>query len=214
MLGVLAFAAIVAASFFLSRRAPSAPAPGPNANGSLPALPAPTPTPTPAPPAPPRAYAGELVDFGIAPKSELESNVGSPTPMSIPVGTRVTTEQVQRMLAENRAIPVDVLAGAHPQTLPGALYMPAGGMPGAFDDNYQAEFTQQLTQALGGDPARPLIFFCQGASCWESYNAALRAGAAGATQIYWYRGGLAAWQEAGLPMMPLPAPFGGTGKSY
>ena len=41
----------------------------------------------------------------------------------------------------------------------------------------------------------------------------LRANAAGYSQLYWYRGGLASWQEAGLPMAPLPEPFNITGQA-
>jgi PQQ-dependent catabolism-associated CXXCW motif protein len=210
LIAVLALAAIAAAIFFLTRRTPSTPVPGPNVNGSLPA---PTPTPTPTPPAPQpqdRAYGGELVDFGVPAKSELESNVGSPTPFTIPVGGRVTTAEVQRSLSDGtNPILVDVLAGAHAQTLPNALYMPAGGMPGSFQDEFQTAFAQQLAQATGGDTGRALVFFCQGASCWESYNATLRANAAGYSNIYWYRGGLVAWAEAAYPTSPLPAPYGG-----
>ena len=202
ILGAVLVAAAVAAFFLLRRPPAQPPAPNPDVNGSTPS---PSPTPPPPAPAPARAYGGELIDFGVAPKTELETNVGSPTPMAIPVGVRVTTEEVQRMLNEGRSIPIDVLAGDHARTLPGALYMPAGGMPGAFDDAYQTLFAQQLSQAMAGDATRPLIFFCQGAACWESYNAALRANAAGATQIFWYRGGLSAWEEAGFPMAALPA---------
>ena len=46
----------------------------------------------------------------------------------------------------------------------------------------------------------PMVFFCQGAHCWESYNASLRAIDLGYTNVYWYRGGLSSWQEAGLPV--------------
>ena len=48
--------------------------------------------------------------------------------------------------------------------------------------------------------ATPLVFFCEGAKCWESYNAALRALKIGFTRVYWYRGGLMAWQAADLPV--------------
>jgi PQQ-dependent catabolism-associated CXXCW motif protein len=89
--------------------------------------------------------------------------------------------------------------------------MPAGGLPGSYFDANQQQFVQQLGQATGGDTARPLVFFCLGAACWESYNAMLRANAAGYTQLDWYRGGLAAWQEAGLPMQALPPVYGGAG---
>src|SRR5205085_11275467 len=128
-----------------------------------------------------------------------------------PIGVRVTTEEARRMLAENRALPIDVLIDQHAQTLPGALYMPRGGQPGSFLDPDQALLATHPADATGGDTAPPLLFLCQGASCWESYNAALRANAAGYSQIYWYRGGLAAWQEAGLPTVPVPAPYGVAG---
>jgi PQQ-dependent catabolism-associated CXXCW motif protein len=203
-LAVLAVAAVVI--FLLNRRGPPAPTPVPEIN-----LVKPNPVP-PSPPAPTppqaRAYADELTDFGVPMKSELESNVGSPTPLAIPMGVRVTTEEVQRLLADNGALPIDVLVSPHPQTLPGALYMPLGGQPGNFFDPIQQQFAQQLSEATGGDASRPLLFFCQGANCWESYNAALRANAAGYSQVYWYRGGLAAWQEAGLAMAALPAAYG------
>jgi len=213
ILGLGAIIAIVVALLLLRPRGTTPPAPGPDANNFNP-LPTP---PEPTPPAQARSYAGELTDYGIAAKSELESNVGSPTPLAIPVGVRVTTEEVQRMLAENRSLVIDVLEGAHSSTLPGALYMPAGGLPGTFEDINQVQFSLQLLQATGGDTSRPLIFLCQGANCWESYNAALRAHAAGYSQLYWYRGGLAAWQEAGLTTVPTPAPYnitppGGTGE--
>ena len=49
----------------------------------------------------------------------------------------------------------------------------------------------------------PIIFFCVGARCWESYNAALRAAADGHQHVYWYRGGLNAWMSAGKEVEPL-----------
>ena len=208
IVGGVALIAIAVAIVFLARRAPQTPPqPGPDVNGSRPAPAPPAPGPAPA-----RAYGGELVDFGVPAKSELESNVGSPTPLNVPVGQRTTTVEVQQALTDGtNPILVDVLAGAHAQTLPNALYMPAGGMPGSFQDQWQAVFAQQLSQATGGDTNRPLVFFCQGASCWESYNAVLRANAAGYANIFWYRGGLGAWAEAAYPTSPLPAPYGGMG---
>jgi 3-mercaptopyruvate sulfurtransferase SseA len=35
-----------------------------------------------------------------------------------------------------------------------------------------------------------------------SYNAALRAINLGYTNVLWYRGGIEAWQQAGLPVQP------------
>ncbi len=149
-------------------------------------------------------YADENVDFGVPPKRELESNVGSRTPISIPVGRRVTTDQVRQMIAQDRnTLLIDVLADPHPSTIQGAVFIPAAGMGGTVTDATQGQVVTQLRQAVGENTDRPLIFFCAGATCWESYNAVLRAHAAGYRNIFWYRGGLASWTAAGLPMQPL-----------
>lgn len=152
-------------------------------------------------------YAGELLDRGVAAKSTLESNVGSPTPMSIPVGRRVTTYEVQDLITRDTSIQlIDVLANAHGSTIKNAAYLPSGGYGGNFNDNDQRDFSASLKALFRGNTSKPIIFFCAGAECWESYNAVLRAHAAGYTNLYWYRGGLASWSAAGLPMAPTPPP--------
>ena len=151
-------------------------------------------------------FAGELVDQGIAAQAELNPNLGAPTPMSITVGQRVTTTELQRMIQEDpQLILVDVLASQHPQTIRGAYWLPSGGTAGSFQDSYQSDFAAGLGQVTGGVNSRPVVFFCAGANCWESYNATLRANAAGFTRLFWYRGGLAAWGEARGAMAPVPS---------
>lgn len=150
-------------------------------------------------------FAGELADQGIAAQSELNANLGSPTPLSIAVGQRVSTLDLQRMIQDDpQLLLVDVLAQEHPQTIQGAYWLPSGGSAGSFQDSYQSDFAAGLTQVTGGVRTRPVVFFCAGANCWESYNATLRANAAGYTRLFWYRGGLASWAEARMPMAPLP----------
>lgn len=154
---------------------------------------------------PPAAgYAGELIDFGVAAQSTLRPDVGSPTPLQIPVGRRVTTHELNELIAaEPRLLLVDVLANAHPQTIARAQWIPAAGLPGEFTDSNQTGAKIALDRAAGNDMTRPVVFFCMGARCWESYNAVLRAATMGYTNLYWYRGGLEAWQAAGLPMQSL-----------
>lgn len=151
------------------------------------------------------SYADENADYGVAAKSELETNVGSPTPLEIPGAARITTAQLVSMRNGGNVLLVDVLANPHPQTIAGAAYEPKGGMPGSFTDTIQGEFAADLKKLTGGNSGRTLVFFCAGPACWESYNAALRASHAGYSDIKWYRGGLAAWGAAGQPMAPLPA---------
>jgi 3-mercaptopyruvate sulfurtransferase SseA len=53
--------------------------------------------------------------------------------------------------------------------------------------------------SAGASPQTTLVFYGEGPNTWWAFNAALRAAAAGHGQVLWYRGGLQAWQRAGLP---------------
>ena len=79
--------------------------------------------------------------------------------------------------------------------LPGSRRYPGAGL-----EPPSVDLAAMLAKDTGGDKAWPIVFYCQGPRCWESYNAALRAGDAGYTNVYWYRGGLEAWSVAGLPL--------------
>ena len=68
----------------------------------------------------------------------------------------------------------------------------------------QTSLSNELNQLTNGRKDFPIVFFCQGVRCWESYNAVLRAWNAGYRNVYWYRGGLQAWQQAGFPMAQTP----------
>ena len=154
----------------------------------------------PAPSHSPTGFAGELEDFGVQPQSTLQFSVGSATPTSIPGGRIITTEALERL--RGSALLIDAWNNQSHPTLPGAIRMPAAGSPGNFYDQVQSGFRQALAMRTNNNPQQPLVFFCAGAECWESYNAALRAIRLGYREVYWYRGGVASWQAAGLPLYP------------
>jgi PQQ-dependent catabolism-associated CXXCW motif protein len=104
------------------------------------------------------------------------------------------------MRAGGRMILIDSLGDSHPSTKSGAVMLPSSGQYGNFRDAIQSSLINDLNRLTQGRRDIPLVFFCQGPYCWESYNAALRARAGGFPNVYWYRGGLTAWQAAGLPM--------------
>ena len=145
---------------------------------------------------PPRQnYAEELTDFGVPPQGVMQVNVGSPTPTSIPGGHVITTGEIRQ--AQGGLLLFDVLEGmAHP-TIPGAVWIPGAGHPGSFADETQQKLWAVLSRATNMQRERPIVFFCAGSRCWESYNAALRAESLGFKMVLWYRGGLAAWKAAG-----------------
>lgn len=142
----------------------------------------------------------ELQDFGVPATNQLHSGpMHGPTPTSIPGGRVITTPELVQMLQQGQPIMlIDVLGG--PQLLPNSVSMPMLAQPGQPNDQITQQFQYSVAQATGGRNDVPMVFYCQGIQCWMSYNAALRAIAAGQRNVLWYRGGLEAWQAAGLPL--------------
>ncbi|MBX3599350.1 MAG: hypothetical protein KF863_01910 [Rubrivivax sp.] len=150
-----------------------------------------------------RLEAHERQDLGVAPPAALHAGqMHGPTPASLPGGRLVTTRELATLLrgggAQGGALVFDVLGGA--EQLPGALMAVPAHQPGSFDDAVQREFGRFLQQVTQGRQDRPLVFYCASTQCWMSYNAALRAVRLGYRQVLWYRGGIEAWKQAGLPL--------------
>jgi PQQ-dependent catabolism-associated CXXCW motif protein len=154
-------------------------------------------------PGPSANLADEFTEYRVPPQPFLQFNVSNPTPTAIPGGRIVTTEQLREAILGGRRqfLLLDAWYDFNHQSLPGALHLPYSGSPGDFNDMVQAQLWQQLYQLTGGNPGYPLVFFCAGSGCWESYNAALRAIYMGYSNVYWYRGGVASWRAANLPLM-------------
>ncbi len=142
----------------------------------------------------------EEQDFGVQSVAELHAGpMHGPTPTRVPGGLVITTEALYTTLQQHpKGILIfDVLGGN--AILPGAQAAAPASQPGNFNDQTQREFGNFLQQVTGGNKAQPVLFYCQSPQCWMSYNAALRAINLGYTQVLWYRGGIEAWQMAGLP---------------
>ncbi len=146
-------------------------------------------------------YAGENLDWGVPATDSLRQEpYHAPTPLTIPGASVVKTRELAAMLAgPNPPILIDVLSGEGHVSLAGAVWIAGAGRGENFADALQAQLAPLLAQLSGGDKSKPLAFFCASAECWLSYNTALRAVAAGYSRVYWYRGGIEAWTEAGLP---------------
>ncbi|MCC7271397.1 MAG: hypothetical protein IT561_01935 [Alphaproteobacteria bacterium] len=86
--------------------------------------------------------------------------------------------------------------------LPNAIQAAWAAQGNSFQDQAQQQLGQYLDQASGGDRSKPLVVYCSDPNCWMSYNVALRAIRLGYRNVLWYRGGLWAWQQAGLPTQP------------
>jgi rhodanese-related sulfurtransferase len=150
-------------------------------------------------------YGNEFTDFRVPPQTVLQHDVGTYTPTTIPGAKVITTSDLNAAmqlgsLDGSAFLLVDVLDDTHPKTMRGAKRIPnRNGYAGNFDDDAQQSLRAQLTTLTKNNLNMPIVFFCKGVQCWESYNAALRAEKMGFARVYWYRGGLAAWTEAELP---------------
>ncbi len=142
----------------------------------------------------------ERQDYGVAPTQQLHAGqMHGPTPASIPGGQVITTKGLVELMRGGQ-VPVlvlDVLGG--PEMIQGAQYAVPASQPGAFNDQAQQQFGQYLQQATGGNKQYPVVTYCLSTQCWMSYNAALRAINLGYTNVLWYRGGIEAWKQAGMP---------------
>jgi len=143
--------------------------------------------------------AEELTDYHVPPQDSLKTDVGTSTPIAVPGATRVATKEIYDLVSSDPPpILIDALRSSHIGTIPGAVRIPFAGFPGDWSDQHQRRLKVRLDNLTNGNLDATLVFFCVGTQCWESYNAALRAIHAGYRNVYWYRGGLAAWKEAGL----------------
>jgi PQQ-dependent catabolism-associated CXXCW motif protein len=153
------------------------------------------------------ARASEDADFGVAPVATLRTlGLSSPTPRAVPGAKTIGTPELRERLRApegERPLLFDVLGSNPHRSLPGAVWLPGAGQGEGFDDEVQSRLSRLLRRMTKGNLNRAMVFFCQGTSCWLSYNAVLRAVALGYREVYWYRGGLEAWAAAGEELAPL-----------
>ncbi|WP_375738617.1 PQQ-dependent catabolism-associated CXXCW motif protein [Pseudomonas boanensis] len=135
----------------------------------------------------------------------------SPTPERAEPARTIDTPALQALLQQSPdALLIDVyrrqwlngqfIADEPHANLPGSLWLANTG-DGQLAPQWQDYFASHLQRASQGHKERPLVFYCR-SDCWLSWNAVKRASALGYTQLYWYRDGIDAWEQAGLPLQP------------
>jgi len=146
-------------------------------------------------------YADEATNHGTPPVSGLlPVNYRAPTPVTLAGGKLISTyDLLKRLNSKKPPLLINALVGDSTEMIADSVWLSGSGQKGKFTDPIQEQLGQRLQDLTDGKRKRMLVFYCTGFDCWRSYNAALRAVNLGYRNVYWYRGGLRAWYEAGLP---------------
>jgi PQQ-dependent catabolism-associated CXXCW motif protein len=140
-------------------------------------------------------------------------NYRAPVPKTLKGARVISAEEAEPLWRNKTAIFIDVFPRApKPENLPastvwrdpthmsmeGAHWLPNVGY-GVLSPAFEEYFRTRLSTLAGGDPSRPVVFFCQ-KDCWMSWNAAKRALEWGYKSVIWFSEGTDAWQEAGYDL--------------
>ena len=152
----------------------------------------------------PGASNTDTASFRVPPTNEIRiGSYEAPTPSEVSGARTVSTSELRSLLAAPPPpVLIDVLDGVD-ASIPGAMLLAGAGQGTGLNDDVQRRLGVKLAALTRNDRTRPVVFFCLSHTCWLSHNAAVRAVAAGYTNVLWYRGGRTAWLEAGLPLTPV-----------
>ena len=152
----------------------------------------------------------EAEDWGVPATDELRQDAyHAPTPTTHPTAAVINTQDLHaQLIGPNPPVTINAVFGNNQVTsIPGSIWLPAAGQGGTFDDDIQ---TQTGVDARVPSPttiSHDRSWFTAStptAGCPTTppcvYNAAQRLHALGYENLYWYRGGIAAWKAASLPV--------------
>jgi adenylate cyclase len=145
-----------------------------------------------------RDHADEEADFGVAPDNVLHTDLVGHTPTAPLVATTIRTGELVNLLARLKPILIDVALDTWGQSIPNAIGLQGAGQGAGFSETVQNRFRRKMQNLTNGDLSAPIVVFCVNSERFTGYNLALRLVALGYTQVYWYRGGVEAWQVNGL----------------
>ena len=146
-----------------------------------------------------RDHAEEDADFGVAPESMLHTDLIAPTPISVPGATTIRTGELVSLLSRLKPIIIDVALDSWGRSIPDAVGLQGTGHGASFSEKVQDRFNRRMHVLTKGDLSAPIVALCVNSERFTAYNLALRLVALGYRQVYWYRGGVEAWQVNGLP---------------
>lgn len=79
------------------------------------------------------------------------------------------------------------------RSIPGAVWLPGAGR-GDPDPVFAEKFARHIAVLSGANPGRAVVVFCHPA-CWGSWNAGKRLARNGDRPVFWFPGGIEAYEE-------------------
>jgi rhodanese-related sulfurtransferase len=154
----------------------------------------------------PAGLVSEQADWGLPSEDATihTDNMASETPVGVPGGHTLTTKQFIRLINSRPPtgmVVIDVGDRDDGKTIPGAILRDDFGIGFSLDDETQGRVAAALDEYSLANRDVPVVVFGFSVASWSARNAAFRAAAAGYRHVYWYRGGLAAWEAAGLRLV-------------
>jgi TolB-like protein/class 3 adenylate cyclase len=146
-----------------------------------------------------RDHAEGDADFGVPSDGNLREDYAGLTPTTVPGAMTIRTNELKRLLDEQRPIVLDPLLYSWGHSIPGAVGLKNAGRGGDMSDAVQNRLRRKMQALTKGDLATPLVAVGWNSERFDGRNLALRLVALGYTNVYWYRGGREAWEVAGLP---------------
>ncbi|BBB62052.1 hypothetical protein UNDKW_3779 [Undibacterium sp. KW1] len=128
------------------------------------------------------------------------------TPTRIEGIKNISTPELAEKLAKKQISVIDALGIDNSgMTLPFAISLDgaanlADDPEAAFNKNLDADLRAVMKKNFPQKEA-PIAVFCISEECWMSVNTLVRLKGMGYSNLYWYRGGIAAWQAAKLPVV-------------
>jgi TolB-like protein len=146
-----------------------------------------------------RDHAEEAADFGLRESGELCADLTGPTPLSVLGASTIRTGGLEDLIAQRKPILIDVASTTWGRSIPGAIGLQGTGPGIQFSEARQTRFRLKIQDLTSGDLSAPIVVFGMNSEGFAGCNLALRLVALGYNRVYWYRGGLEAWQVNGLP---------------
>lgn len=137
----------------------------------------------------------------------LNEGVHFPTPMELEGIKTIDTPSLFAAIKADNMLVIDAIGFANTRapSLPNAYVFDWIGIEYGKDskehaiDQIALQNLNTLMTSIAPEKTTPITVYCSSPECWLSLNAALRLKSLGYRNVHWYRGGLVAWINAGLP---------------